>query len=98
NAGVAPDGIQVVCAENLATTWEPQVPISANSSYGLGWFVDEYKGQLMIQHGGNTLGFSSDLAFLPHAGIGISVLTNAQISDAFNEAVRFRLLELVFEQ
>jgi CubicO group peptidase (beta-lactamase class C family) len=96
--GVAPDGTRVVSEENLRVTWEPQVPVSAESSYGLGWFVDEYKGQLMIQHGGNTLGFSADLAFLPDAGFGIVVLANGRITNAFNEAVRYRLLEMLFEQ
>lgn len=96
--GVAPDGTQVVSAENLERTWEPQVPVSADVSYGLGWFVDSYKDQPMMHHGGNMLGFTSDLAFLPDAGIGIVVLTNGQGTNLFNEAVRYRFLELVFEQ
>jgi CubicO group peptidase (beta-lactamase class C family) len=96
--GVAPDGTRVVSAENLAETWQPQVPYDANISYGLGWFVDEYKGQPMLQHGGNTLGYTSDLAFLPESGVGITVLSNGRATSAFNDAVRFRLLELLFEQ
>lgn len=52
----------------------------------------------MMHHGGNTLGFSSDLAFLPEAGVGISVVSNGRVTNAFNEAVRFRLLELLFAQ
>ncbi len=96
--GVAPDGTRVVSAENLAQTWEPQVPVSAETSYGLGWFIDDYKDQPMMHHGGNMLGFTSDLAFLPDAGIGIVVLTNGQATNLFNEAVRYRFLELVFEQ
>jgi CubicO group peptidase (beta-lactamase class C family) len=98
NHGIAPDGTRVVSAENLAVTWQPQVPVSAEASYGLGWFVDSYKGQPMIQHGGNTLGFTSDLAFLPEAGVGITVLTNARATNSFSQAVRFRLLEMIFQQ
>jgi CubicO group peptidase (beta-lactamase class C family) len=98
NRGVAPDGTRVVSEENLAETWVPQVPVSAESSYGLGWFVDQYKGQPMMQHGGNTLGFSSDLAFLPEVGVGITVISNGRVTDAFNQAVRFRLLEMLFAQ
>ena len=97
NKGVAPDGTPVVSAENLAITWEPQVAITADASYGLGWIVDEYKGLLMLQHGGNTLGFTSDLAFLPEIDMGISVLTN-QYGSILNQAVRFRLLELLYQQ
>lgn len=98
NQGIAPDGTQVVSAQNLGVTWEPQVPVAADTSYGLGWFVGEYKGQRLIQHGGNTFGFTSDFAFLPDAGLGIVVLTNAQGSNFFNEGVRTRLFELVFAQ
>jgi CubicO group peptidase (beta-lactamase class C family) len=98
NRGVAPDGERVVSAENLQVTWTPQVSMTAESSYGLGWIVDEYKGQPMFHHGGNTGGFTSDLAFLPNADFGIIVLTNARVTNFFNEAVRYRLLEMVFQQ
>lgn len=96
--GVGQDGTRVVSAENLEETWEPQIAASAQSGYGLGWFVEQYKGLPLIQHGGNTLGFTSDAAFLPDAGLGIVVLANGQASNLFNEAVRFRALELIFEQ
>jgi CubicO group peptidase (beta-lactamase class C family) len=98
NEGIAPDGVRVVSAENLRVTWEPQVAVDAETSYGLGWFVGEYKGQPLIHHGGNTFGYTSDFAFLPDAGIGIAVLTNAQGSNLFNEGVRVRLFELIFAQ
>jgi CubicO group peptidase (beta-lactamase class C family) len=96
--GVAPDGTRVVSAENLAETWQPQIAISAEASYGLGWVVDSYKGLTVIQHGGNTFGFTSELAFLPEAGVGISVLTNGRGTNLFNTAVRMRLLEMVYDQ
>jgi CubicO group peptidase (beta-lactamase class C family) len=98
NQGVAPDGRRVVSRENLQTTFEPQVPVSAETSYGLGWMVDKYKGQPLLHHGGNTMGFTSDLAFLPEAGLGISVLANGRLTNVFNEAVRYYLLETVFGQ
>ncbi len=97
NEGISPDGDRVVSAENLSQTWEPQVAITADASYGLGWIVDDYKGLPMLHHGGNTLGFTSDLAFFPSADIGVSILTNQRGSLA-NEMVRMRLLELMYEQ
>ncbi len=96
--GVAPDGTRVVSEDALRTTWEPQVPISATQSYGLGWIVDEYEGVPILSHGGNTLGFTSDFAFLPEQDLGVVVLTNAQGTNVFNQFVRERLLELVYEQ
>ena len=98
DGGMTPDGIQVVSTDNLSETWEPQVAISAESSYGLGWIVEQYQGLRLIQHGGNTLGFTSDVAFLPDAGVGIAVLANGQAANLFTEAVRFRALELTYGQ
>lgn len=98
NSGIAPDGQSVVSPLNLGITWQPQVPVSANTSYGLGWFVDNYKGLRLLQHGGNTLGFTADLAFLPEANVGIAVLTNAQGVNFVTEAIRHRFLELLYHQ
>ena len=94
--GVVPSGPRVVSAENLKLTWEPQVPISADVSYGLGWMIGEYKGLPQIWHEGNTMGFTATLAFLPDQDLGISILSNTRGSNGFNQAIRFRLLELVF--
>jgi CubicO group peptidase (beta-lactamase class C family) len=98
SVGVTPDGARVVSEENLRATWEPTVPITATASYGLGWIVAEYRGLQLLTHGGNTLGFTSEFAFLPEVGVGVLVLTNAQGTNMFNTAVRDRLFELVFEQ
>ena len=96
--GVAPSRLRVVSADNLKVTWEPQVPISADISYGLGWMLDEYKGLPQIWHDGSTLGFTANMAFLPDQGLGTSILSNARGSFGFTQAVRFRLFELVFGQ
>ncbi|MCY7789754.1 serine hydrolase [Bacillus haynesii] len=45
-------------------------------SYGLGWFVEPYRGRHMIHHGGNIDGFSSLVAFMPYEKIGLVILTN----------------------
>jgi hypothetical protein len=51
----------------------------------------------MLEHGGNTYGFTSDLSFLPNKGIGITVLTN-QRGSVLNQLIRYRLLELMYQQ
>lgn len=96
--GVAPDGTRVVSAENLRETWQPQVPVSADTAYGLGWLIGDYKGLQLINHGGNTLGFTSSFGFLPDLDLGVIVLSNSQAANYFNENVRTRLLELLFNQ
>lgn len=52
-------------------------PEVAFTGYGLGWMVDSYRGHYRVHHGGNTIGFSADVAFLPEEGIGVAVLSNS---------------------
>jgi CubicO group peptidase (beta-lactamase class C family) len=94
--GTAADGTQVVSADSLATLWQPQVAVSADTSYGLGWFVGDYFGLPLIYHGGNTLGFTADVALLPDQGIGVVVLVNGQGANILHEGIRTRLFELLF--
>lgn len=46
-------------------------------SYGLGWFVESYRGRLMVSHAGSIDGFYSIVVLLPSDGLGVVVLTNA---------------------
>jgi len=96
--GVAPDGTRVVSEENLRETWQPQVAVNADTDYGLGWLISDYKGLQLINHGGNTLGFTSSFGFLPAVDLGVVVLSNSQGANYFTESVRTRLLELIFDQ
>lgn len=47
-----------------------------NGSYGLGWFVETYRGMKSVHHGGHIDGFTAQVGFLPNEGIGVVVLTN----------------------
>lgn len=96
--GRAPDGTRVVSEKSLTHTWEPQIEVSADADYGLGWIISDFKGIRVISHGGNTMGFTSELAFMPEKGIGITVLTNGNATNDFSQSVRKRLFELAFDQ
>lgn len=96
--GIAPDGNRVISAANLEETWEPQVAVSGSTSYGLGWMVETWHGLKVISYGGNTSGFTSEVAFFPEADLGIVVLTNAQAANAVTTGIRVRLLELLYGQ
>jgi CubicO group peptidase (beta-lactamase class C family) len=98
NRGVAPNGRRVVSARNLKVTWQPGVEISPGVHYGMGWIIADYRGQRLITHSGETLGFTADLSFLPDANLGIVVLSNAYDAALFVAAVRCRVLELAFGQ
>jgi CubicO group peptidase (beta-lactamase class C family) len=54
----------------------PDYKEESEDSYGMGFFISEYRGHKRVEHGGNLDGFSAELAFLPNDGIGVIVLTN----------------------
>jgi CubicO group peptidase (beta-lactamase class C family) len=108
--GIALDGTRVVSSGNLARTRAPRVTLPAQPGlpplvaetgdhYAMGWTTGTYHGQPIISHSGGTLGFVSEVAFLPEADLGIVLLTNGgQGAGTFNYAVQFRLFELLFDQ
>ncbi|MGI5864010.1 MAG: serine hydrolase domain-containing protein [Myxococcales bacterium] len=96
--GVGPDGKRVVSEANLLERYKPQAKLGEGATYGLGLIVDDFRDVKVVRHGGNTLGFSSDMVWLPEHGIGFVVLNNAGMSGAFNRAVRGYFLEWLFDQ
>jgi CubicO group peptidase (beta-lactamase class C family) len=73
----------IVSPEIVSELYTPQMTVSALGSYempiityGLGWFVQSYRGRLMAWHSGSIDGFYAMAAILPFDGIGVVVLTN----------------------
>ncbi|MCW2542878.1 MAG: hypothetical protein JWM40_430 [Frankiales bacterium] len=56
----------------LTASFEERQPMG----YALGCQVESYRGRRVVRHGGNLVGFSSDVAVVPGTGIGVVVLTN----------------------
>ena len=54
------------------------------AEYGLGWFTDIYRGRKLINHGGNTNGFSAQMTLLPEDDFAIVALSNATSNFAVN--------------
>lgn len=99
---------QFVSEAQVSQMHAPQMVMQARSkfpeipqrSYGLGWFVEPYRGRNMIHHGGNIDGFSTMLALMPDDGVGVAVLANMNATPvrdiiAFNVFDRFMGGELV---
>jgi hypothetical protein len=64
-------------------------------TYGLGWFIQSYKGHRLIHHGGSIDGYISRIAFIPSAKIGVVILSNlegASLAQAVALNVMDRLL------
>ena len=45
-------------------------------AYGLGWFLSDYEGKLLVQHGGNIDGMTALVAMLPEENYGVAILSN----------------------
>ena len=93
--GKLPGGKQLVTEANLLRRRVPLVKIDDDTQYGLGLFVSKDHGLESLGHGGNTLGFTSDLFFLPEHDVGVVVLTNAGGANLFRNVVRRRFVEVV---
>ena len=56
--------------------WSLYFPEAHLMAYGLGWFLNDYKGRLAVHHGGNIDGMSALVAMLPEEKLGLVILTN----------------------
>ena len=45
-------------------------------TYGLGWFLQDYRGRKIVHHGGNIDGMSALVAMIPQEKLGVVILTN----------------------
>lgn len=97
NKGVAPDGKRAISETNLLKRRQPQTKITDKASYGLALIIEDDHGVQVIHHDGGTMGFTSIMFFLPEHNIGFIVLTNARGDSGFTQAVKRRLMELLFD-
>ncbi len=51
-------------------------PYTHLQAYGLGWFLQDYRGKLVVQHGGNVDGMTALVGMIPEEQIGIVILSN----------------------
>lgn len=87
------NGKRLVASAALRETHTPQILVGPGgeggrnpaidsikrfTSYGMGWFIEDYRNQLSWQHGGNTLGMTAAVGMLPDKKVGVVVLCNMQ--------------------
>jgi CubicO group peptidase (beta-lactamase class C family) len=95
NRGRLPGGEQLLPEDALVERWQRTTRITDKMSYGLGLLRSEEDGLDVISHGGMTLGFTSDLYFLPQEGVGVVLLTNLYAANLL-AAARQKVFELLF--
>ncbi|KAJ3120880.1 hypothetical protein HK100_012609 [Physocladia obscura] len=89
--GALKNGTQLISKKQFNMVVTPHTslgkPIIPNNPvqfeyYGLGWFLDSYRGTPRIHHSGSTLGYSAQLTTFPDHDMAIIVLTNMDSSKA----------------
>lgn len=109
NQGVV-DGKRLISEKNMREMHTPQmvmpqgpssgrfyVPGMDQISYALGWAVHDYRGQLVVTHGGAIDGFRTQIAMIPARRLGVVVLSNLGDRN-MPEALRLTLLDLALNQ
>ena len=59
--------------DSAAKAFNPETHFT---SYGLGWFLEDYRGREVVHHGGNVDGFTALVAMMPEEKFGLVILTN----------------------
>ena len=70
------EGQRLVSAASLDETWKTHNPVAPGVSYGLAWFLRDWNGERMVEHGGNIDGFAAEVALLPGRRTGVVLLAN----------------------
>jgi hypothetical protein len=97
---------RLVSAKNLQETRTPQTiirlegdvrdlnPDTTQISYGMGWVIQDHRGQLLVSHAGAIDGFRAHITLIPKAKIGIVLLNNLDKTH-MNLAVSNNLVDLL---
>ena len=95
--GTLPGGRRYIAREPLLERRAPQVSIGKDDTYGMGLIVNTKYGIPVVHHGGDMIGFHSDMIWLPEHGVGAVVLTNADPGWILRTVFRRKLLEVLFD-
>jgi CubicO group peptidase (beta-lactamase class C family) len=95
--GKLPDGRQYVSREPLLERRVPQVPMGKDDTYGMGLMVNTTYGIPVVHHGGDMIGYHSDMMWLPEQNVGAVILTNADPGWILRTVYRRKLLEVLYD-
>jgi len=95
--GKLANGRQYIAKDALLARRAPQVAMGIDATYGMGLMVDTVYGTPVVHHGGDMIGFHSDMMWLPEHGVGAVILTNGDPGWIIRTAFRRKLLEVLFD-
>ena len=74
------DGRRLVSEKGFEELTRKQINIAGSVDYGLGWFLRQWNGHKVVEHGGNIDGFNAQVALMPDQKLGFVLLTNVTAS------------------
>jgi CubicO group peptidase (beta-lactamase class C family) len=98
-------GRRLVSAQNFAELFRPQQEIAGEfypttrlthphfQAYGMGWFLQDYRGEFVAFHTGSIEGRSAIVGLMPDHRLGVAILTNLDHSE-----LRHALMYTVFDR
>lgn len=95
--GLLPDGSRYISEAALMQRREPQVALGNDGDYAMGLMVDRTYGVQVVDHGGDMLGFHSNMMWLPDSNVGAVILTNSDRGVFLRGPFQRRLLEVLFD-
>jgi CubicO group peptidase (beta-lactamase class C family) len=73
------DGARILKTSTYDVMWTPSGEFGGKPApTGISWFLDDYKGNRIVSHGGGDTGFRSGLAMLPEKKIAVVWATNSE--------------------
>lgn len=77
--------------------WKTVIQGTHLFNYGMGWMLQDYKGRLVVQHGGNIDGMTALVAMMPEEKTGLVILSNLDQND-LTYALMYRVFDAYLKQ
>jgi CubicO group peptidase (beta-lactamase class C family) len=95
--GALAGGKRYIARDTLLARRAPQVAIGKDVTYGMGLMVDTTYGVPVLRHGGDMIGYHSDMIWFPEQKVGAVILTNGDSGSLLRGPFRRKLMEVMFD-
>jgi CubicO group peptidase (beta-lactamase class C family)/uncharacterized protein YneR len=86
---------KLIKRETLEKAFTPyKLKDGTTTGYGYGWFISNYEGHRIIEHGGGIMGFTTYTLLLPEDQAFVVLLTNSAVEGRAPEPFAFRITAL----
>ena len=91
---------RILSEETLDQMWTPQSAIRSgrDRSFGIGFSLGEFDGELSVSHGGAIYGFATQLKVLPGSKIGVAISTNLDMANGAVSRIADHALRVLLAQ